>query len=128
MRPLQTALGLNPTSMTRIVTTTYRYKRPPRKRKPVALEVPTIVRAAKPSHDRAAAEASRRLKELMKPDEPEKAPEVASPAIVTARRSGARLVSDLTPEEHKRRGDAADALFREMKRAIAEKDRKEQGP
>jgi hypothetical protein len=25
----------------------------------------------------------------------------------------------MTPEEHKRRGDAADALFREMKRQIA---------
>jgi hypothetical protein len=31
--------------MTHIVTTHYRYKRPPRKRKPVALEVPAIVRA-----------------------------------------------------------------------------------
>jgi hypothetical protein len=30
----------------------------------------------------------------------------------------------MTPEEHKRRGDAADALFREMKRQIAEKLRK----
>jgi hypothetical protein len=29
--------------MTRIVTTTYRYKRPPRKRKAVALEVPAVV-------------------------------------------------------------------------------------
>ena len=29
--------------MTRIVTTHYRYKRPPRKRKPVALEAPVIV-------------------------------------------------------------------------------------
>jgi hypothetical protein len=27
----------------------------------------------------------------------------------------------MTPEEHKRRGDAADALFREMKRQIAVK-------
>ena len=36
--------------MTRIVTSTYRYKRPPRNRKPVLLEVPAIVRkgAAKP--------------------------------------------------------------------------------
>ena len=31
--------------MTRIVTTTYRYKRPPRKRKAVALEAPAIVTA-----------------------------------------------------------------------------------
>jgi hypothetical protein len=30
--------------MTRIVTSTYRYKRPPRKRKAVALEAPAIVR------------------------------------------------------------------------------------
>jgi len=27
-------------------------------------------------------------------------------------------VPDVTPEEHQRRGDAADALFREMKRRI----------
>ena len=26
---------------------------------------------------------------------------------------------DMTPEEHKRRGDAADAMFQEMKRKIA---------
>ena len=31
--------------MTRIVTTHYRYKRPPRKRKPVAIEAPAIVTA-----------------------------------------------------------------------------------
>jgi hypothetical protein len=31
--------------MTRIVRTTYRYKRPPRKRKAVALEAPAIVTA-----------------------------------------------------------------------------------
>jgi hypothetical protein len=29
--------------VTRIVTTTYRYKRPPRKRRPVALDVPAVV-------------------------------------------------------------------------------------
>ena len=34
-------------------------------------------------------------------------------------------VPDMTPEEYKRRGDAADALFREMKRQIAEKLREE---
>ena len=31
----------------------------------------------------------------------------------------------MTPEEHKRRGDAADELFREMKRQIAEKLRED---
>ena len=43
-------------------------------------------------------------------------------AIVTAknpRRSRFGEVPDMTREEHKRRGDAADALFREMKRQIA---------
>jgi hypothetical protein len=43
-------------------------------------------------------------------------------AIVTAknpRRGRFGDVPDMTPEEHKRRGDAADALFREMKRQIA---------
>ena len=40
--------------------------------------------------------------------------------IVTGRkpRSGRSDVPDMTPEEHQRRGDAADALFREMKRRI----------
>ncbi len=69
--------------MTRIVTTTYRYKRPPKKPKAATIVGPAIVRAAKPSRDRAAAEASQRLKELMKPGEPVKAPEPARPAIVT---------------------------------------------
>ena len=43
------------------------------------------------------------------------------PAIVTARkpRTWRNDVPDMTPEEHQRRGDAADALFREMKRRIA---------
>ncbi len=42
----------------RIVTTTYRYKRPPRKRKAVALEVPVIVatKRSRRSMERAAAE------------------------------------------------------------------------
>jgi hypothetical protein len=46
-------------------------------------------------------------------------------AIVTARTPVKRYrdVPDMTPEEHKRRGDAADALFREMQRRIAGKDR-----
>ena len=57
--------------MTRIVTTHYRYKRPPRKKaKDVAIEQ----------------------------------------AVVTIPRR--TDVPDLTPEEHQRRGEAADALFR----------------
>ena len=49
------------------------------------------------------------------------------PAVMTSRNITAKHprrgrfgdVSDMTPEEHKPRGDAADALFREMKRQIA---------
>jgi hypothetical protein len=37
-------------------------------------------------------------------------------AIVTIRTTG----EDMTPEEHKRRGDAADALFREIVRRVAD--------
>ena len=85
-------------AMSAIVTSTYRYKRPPRRRKPVALEVLAIVRATKPK-----------------------------PAIVTARRLRAvsipaGLLPD-TSEEHQRRGAAADALLRETKHRIAEKVR-----
>ncbi len=42
---------------------------------------------------------------------------VTGPAIVTAK----SVLPDMTPEEHKRRGDAADALFREMVRQVTGK-------
>ena len=38
------------------------------------------------------------------------------PAIVTIRRKGRAAVPDMTPEEHQRRGDAADALWCELVR------------
>jgi hypothetical protein len=38
--------------VTRIVTTHYRYKRPPRRKKPVGLEVPAVVKAADPAKAR----------------------------------------------------------------------------
>jgi hypothetical protein len=108
--------------MTRIVTTRYRYKRPPRKRQAAALEVPAGVKAAEP------AKAHKRAKSLALADS---APAAATandgrmPAIVTIRRRKhamlAHLLEDLTPEELQRRGDAADAMMREIKRQIAEK-------
>ena len=99
---------------TRIVTTHYRYKRPPRKRKAVPLEGPAIVgkRASRPL-DGTRAECSG------------SAPHCArQPTTTGSRRSSPRSargrgivdVPDMTPEEHRRRGDAADALFREMVR------------
>jgi hypothetical protein len=85
-----------------IVTNHYRYKRPPRRKKAQPAEVagPAIVTAAKPKPGR-------------------------SPEPTSARQSAiirkASRVPDLTQEELKRRGDAADAMFQEMKRRIAEK-------
>ena len=98
--------------MTRIVRTAYRYKRRPRKRKAAALDVPAVVRAAKVQgfHDVTS--------------EPQPAvDEARTSAIVTIRRHKhamlAHLLEDLTPQELQRRGDAADALFREVVRRTA---------
>ena len=90
-----------------IVTHAHRPKRArKRKAQAAALNVPAIVRAGKKAPVAAATD-----------DDDRKS------AIVTAKkpRRGSRFgdVPDMTPEEHKRRGDAADALFREMKRQIA---------
>jgi hypothetical protein len=57
--------------------------------------------------------------------EPEPANPDRKPAIVTIRLKPAKilppgLLPD-TPEEHRRRGDAADALWRELVRRVAEK-------
>ena len=125
--------------MTRIVTTHYRYKRPPGRKKPVALEVPAVVTAKssrRPIGEKAAAEmpfapVSGR-KGAAQPSTPREAERVAylanadrKPAIVTARRPRATVslpdgLMAETPKEHRRRGDAADALFQAMKRTIAE--------
>jgi hypothetical protein len=47
----------------------------------------------------------------------------SQPDIVTIRRKPERILPPglllETPEEHRRRGDGADAMFREMKRRIA---------
>jgi hypothetical protein len=102
-----------------IVTTHYRYKRPPRKRKAVALDVPAIVTPA-PTKKRQdpVIRLGTKGAEAVNDNGDRKS------AIVTAKNPHRRLwrfgdVPDMTPEEHRRRGDAADALFREMKRQIA---------
>jgi hypothetical protein len=97
-----------------IVTSTYRYKLPPRKRKAVPLEGPAIVgRRATPTPQASA-------------PKPAPANDDRKPVIVTARRWRRRFgeVPDLTPEEHRRRGDAATELWREIKRQIAGGPRK----
>ena len=92
--------------MTRIVTTTYRYKRPPPKRKAVSLDVPVIVRKSE-SHD---SETDDDV-DIAAPSDDDDRPEATSPhhgaksAIVTIKRkSRFGDAPDLTPEEHQRRG------------------------
>jgi hypothetical protein len=120
----------------RIVTSTYRYKRPPRKRKAVPLEGPAIVRrgTAKPETP----PGKKRVAKADGPltvrdgsgrapsgiDTPRSQPAAATPrsAIVTVKLRPGRFgdVPDMTLEESQRRGDAADALFREIVRRATE--------
>jgi hypothetical protein len=105
--------------MTRIV----RYKRPPRKKKAAALEVPAIVtirdkKRTAPSAISGASIVRGALSGIIGPPSEEAAADTPT-AVVTIRRRGKRDVPDMTPEEHKRRGDGADAMFQEMKRQIA---------
>jgi hypothetical protein len=100
--------------MARIVTTNYRCKRPPKKRKPMAIKVPEVVTARDP----------KRVTKRQAPAEPEASPKPANDdrkaRIVTTRPKRGRFgdVEDLTPEEHRQRGDAADALWRELIRQV----------
>jgi hypothetical protein len=103
--------------MARIVTTQYRYKRPPKKRNPMPLNGPAIT-TVKRAHG-----------ERRKPNPPPPANDDEKPlpkppaAIVTTRPKRGRFgdVPDLTPEEYQQRGDAADALFRELVRKASGK-------
>jgi hypothetical protein len=94
-----------------IVTTEYRYKRPPRKKQAVPLAGSAITTV------------KRTRSERKKPSPPPPAnddekPPPKQPAILTTRPKRGQFgeVEDLTPEEHQRRGDAADELFRELAR------------
>ena len=93
-----------------IVRTAYRYKRPPGKQKPVALEVPAVITAAS-RRKRASAEAKAALAASLKqaPGEHEPKPagapqRAAKAAIVIIRRQAARIIPPgllpETPEEH----------------------------
>ena len=102
-----------------IITTHYRYKRPPRKRKAVALEAPAIVRK------RGRAEAVVPPHTVEEPAPGNDNRPMAEPApswneVGDRHRAEAGKqfgdAPDLTPEEHQRRGDAADALWRELVR------------
>ena len=95
--------------MARIVTTSYRPKRPPRKRQAVALKAPAVVRAKKPGP----------RSDLPTPATPESPSPETRPVIVQKRR-----LPDPTPEEQQelpRRAEAADALWADMVRRMGEK-------
>jgi hypothetical protein len=96
--------------MARIVTNA-RYKRPPRRKKAVALEGPKVVTIR---------DKRRRASEVAPPANPAPvtpANEASKSAIVTSRRrSRFGDAPDLTPEELQRRRDAADAMFKELVR------------
>ena len=89
-----------------IVTHVHRPKRPPRKKaQATAITGPVIVTAA-------SERTHRQVADVVVSDDP-----VTIVAAKNSHRRG-RLgdVPDMTPEEHMRRGDAADALFRELVR------------
>jgi hypothetical protein len=98
----------------RIVTSTFRYKRPPRKRKALPLEGPAVV-----TKRRALPSVGKHKPEL---DVPPPANDDQKSAIVTVKRRPGRFgdAPDMTLEEHQRRGDAADTLFREIVRRATE--------
>ena len=115
------------TDMARIVRTAYRYKRPSGRKKPVAIEVSVVVKAA-----------TKRSKWQTPPPEPAGPPPPANDdgkpapppaaernsAIVTIRRpSRFGVAEDLTPEERNRRADLADAMLQDFKRLIAKEGR-----
>ena len=113
--------------MTRIVTTHYRYKRPPKRKQPVALEVAVVTirdskRRQASSRDDTAETTTTVVSagDEAKPALPSAAEKQS--AIVTIRRkSRFGDVPELAPEEVRRRADAADAMFQDFKRQIAEK-------
>jgi hypothetical protein len=96
-----------------IVRTDYRRKRPPKRKKPVAIPM-RIVTARKPKPaspviDKAVIERKRQAQPAA----------IATPRIVTvARKTSSRFgpVQEIDAEEHESRGDAAEALFREIVR------------
>jgi hypothetical protein len=114
--------------MNRIVRTAYRYQRPPGRTKPVALEVPTVVKTQKNGRRRdAAADEETKCPRVSGPGQEDLTPVTIDrkPAIVTIRGTPAKLLPPgllaETPEEHQRRADAADAMWRELVRRATEK-------
>jgi hypothetical protein len=130
--------------MTNIVRSTYRYKRPPKRKKAVPLEVPAVLtisdktrkRVAKADQLLSVSSGSEVAAVAPATDDRKSAVVTAKPvlspvtttrpsAIVTARKPGKRYVDvpEVSADEHRRVGDLADAMMQEFKRKIAEKIR-----
>jgi hypothetical protein len=115
---------------TRIVTTHYRYKPPP-KRKTAPLAGPAVVTPKQKPTVAKKLEPAAAIVRKAKPgndNRPDPAPlptDGKKSAIVTVKRKPGRFgdVPDLPPEEHQRRGDAAVAVWRELVRRATGKDR-----
>jgi hypothetical protein len=103
--------------MTRIVATTYRYKRPPRKRKATEIEGSAIVR----KRGRADALPPDRVEEPAPGND--NRPEPKSAIVTIKRKSRFGDAPNLTPEELQRRGEAADALWHSLVDRATAKDR-----
>jgi hypothetical protein len=101
-----------------VVHYAHRYKRPPRRKpqKP-AIEGPAVVRA-KPT----IRPGNSRPDDKSVPANDDRTPP-KSDIVTISKRERFGEAPDLTPEEHRQRGDAAEAMFREMKRKIAERFR-----
>ena len=105
-----------------IVTTHYRYKPPPKRKKPVALAGPAIVTIRDRRNVSSRDDTSSDVKPAAPPASDDRKPadqpsdevrsDVRKPAIVTIRRKSRYSdVPELAPEEVRRRADAADQMF-----------------
>ena len=95
--------------MARIVTTYYRYRRPPKKKRTQPALAQMIVTATRKT---------KRAKVM--PEVRHDADRKSAIVTMKPRRSRFGDVPDMTPEEHRRRGDAADELWRELVRRVRE--------
>jgi hypothetical protein len=99
-----------------IVSYDHRPKRARKRRQPVAIPL-RIVTAKKPKPGPVAPAIDEAVTERKPPSRPAT---ITGSRIVTARSKPGRFgpVQDLDAEEHRRRGDAAEALFREIVRRV----------